>query len=168
MLEVSVQIFYIFLATGVLLVGAELFVPGGVVGAAGAMCLLVAIVMGFKAYPEHGGLIAIGILCLGMVSVIAWMNVFPRTKYGQKLMISRELSDSKGAEDGLDELVGKHGIACSPLRPGGYADIEGRRVDVITRGEMLDKDQPIYVVEVEGNRVVVAELSEQNNEKDTV
>ena len=155
MLELSIQLFYIFLVTGVLLVGAELFVPGGVVGAAGGLCLLIAIVMGFKAYPEHGNLIAIGIMCL----IIAWMNVFPRTKFGQKLMISRELSDSKGSEDGLDELVGKQGIACSPLRPGGYANIEGRRVDVITRGEMLDDNQAIYVVEVEGNRVVVAEQS---------
>jgi hypothetical protein len=33
------------------------------------------------------------------------------------------------------------------------------RVDVVTRGEFLDPQTPIIVIEVEGNRVVVAPRS---------
>ena len=33
--------------------------------------------------------------------------------------------------------------------------IEGRRVDVVTRGEMIPANQQIRVLQVEGNRVVV-------------
>ena len=161
MIEVSTQMFFIFLASGVLLLGAELFIPGGVIGAVGALCLVIAIFLGFKAFPEHGIAIAVGIFFLGIASIVIWMSVFPKTSFGKRLSISRELSDSKSSEPGLDALVGKEGISLSGLRPGGYAEIEGRRVDVITRGEMLDKECQIYVTEVEGNRVVVAQLSER-------
>jgi membrane-bound ClpP family serine protease len=44
----------------------------------------------------------------------------------------------------------------SPLRPAGFARIENRRIDVVTRGELLDDGCPVRVVEVHGNRVVVA------------
>ena len=50
--------------------------------------------------------------------------------------------------------------AAGLVRPAGFARIDGRRVDVVTRGEMLDKDCPLIVVEIEGNRVVVAEHRE--------
>jgi membrane-bound serine protease (ClpP class) len=42
------------------------------------------------------------------------------------------------------------------LRPGGTARIGERRVDVVTRGEFLEPGTPLVVVEIEGNRVVVA------------
>ena len=161
MIEVSTQMFFIFLAAGVLLLGAELFIPGGFIGAVGCLCLIAAIVMGFKAFPQHGATIAVGIFFMGIASIVIWMAVFPKTRYGQKLSISRELSDAKATAPGLQNLLGKEGVALSSLRPGGYAEIEGRRVDVITKGEMLDKDTPLFVVQVEGNRVVVAHRSER-------
>ena len=161
MLELSTQMFFIFLAAGVLLLGAELFIPGGFIGAVGALCLVAAIVMGFKAFPEHGMAIAVGIFFLGIASIVIWLTVFPKTKFGQKLSIARELSDSKATNPGLADLLGKEGVALSSLRPGGYAEIDGERIDVITKGEMIDKDAPLVVVEVEGNRVVVTQKSEK-------
>jgi membrane-bound ClpP family serine protease len=34
--------------------------------------------------------------------------------------------------------------------------IDGQRVDVVTQGELIEKDTPIKVIQVEGRRVVVA------------
>ena len=44
----------------------------------------------------------------------------------------------------------------SALRPTGIARIDGRRVDVVTRGEQLEPGTRVRVVEVSGNRLVVA------------
>jgi len=64
------------------------------------------------------------------------------------------------AEDpALRALVGKHGVTVSPLRPAGFARIDGARVDVVTRGEMLDAECAVVVLDVAGNRVVVARRS---------
>jgi membrane-bound ClpP family serine protease len=52
---------------------------------------------------------------------------------------------------------GETGIALTKLRPAGKAQINGRRVDVITQGQMLDEGCPVEVIEVSGIRIVVRE-----------
>ena len=39
------------------------------------------------------------------------------------------------------------------------ARLNGRRVDVVTRGEWLQTGEPVRVVEVRGNRVVVVRIA---------
>ena len=62
------------------------------------------------------------------------------------------------ADDALGPLQGKRGVTLSPLRPSGFARIEGRKVDVVTRGEMIDEGVEVSVIDVSGNRVVVAQV----------
>ena len=57
-----------------------------------------------------------------------------------------------------EELLGKEGDVATPLRPSGVARLEGKRYDVVTRGEMLRKGARVRVIEVSGNRVVVKEI----------
>ena len=66
-----------------------------------------------------------------------------------------DLSDAKGTNPELEGLLGKEGITISNLHPSGFAKIDGTRVDVISRGGMLEKNTPVEVIEIEGNRVVV-------------
>ncbi len=72
-----------------------------------------------------------------------------------------EQVSGSGEDPTIQGLLHKTGVATSDLRPSGFATIEGRRVDVVTRGELLDKDTQIRVIQVEGNRVVVATDNEQ-------
>jgi membrane-bound serine protease (ClpP class) len=58
-----------------------------------------------------------------------------------------------GAEPGL--LPGARGVTLTRLRPAGKAEIDGRRVDVIAQGQMIDEGRPVEVVEVSGARIVV-------------
>jgi membrane-bound serine protease (ClpP class) len=59
-------------------------------------------------------------------------------------------------------LLGKQGMTHTTLRPSGIAMIEGRRVDVVTEGVVLDAGVPVEVVKVEGNRVVVRSARKAN------
>jgi membrane-bound serine protease (ClpP class) len=59
--------------------------------------------------------------------------------------------------DGLQELVGQVGVALTPLRPSGRARIGERLVDVVTKGDYIDPDSQVQVLEVQGGRVVVQE-----------
>ena len=60
---------------------------------------------------------------------------------------------------------GRAGRAPSPLRPAGIAVIEGKRVDVVSEGEHIDAGQFIEVTRVDGNRVVVHQISNINKEE---
>lgn len=51
--------------------------------------------------------------------------------------------------------VGVTGRVVAGLRPSGRAEIDGHVVDVVSQGSWIDSGQPVRVVEVHGNRIVV-------------
>jgi membrane-bound serine protease (ClpP class) len=59
----------------------------------------------------------------------------------------------------LSFLVGKRGKALSLLRPAGIAIIEGKRYDVVSEGEFIQKDEEVEVTEVIGSKIIVKRLS---------
>jgi NfeD-like C-terminal, partner-binding len=56
------------------------------------------------------------------------------------------------------ELLHRSGVAVTQLRPSGTAFINGKRVDVVTEGPLIDQGASLKVVAVEGIRVVVREI----------
>ena len=140
--------------------GAEIFVPGGILGIIGALALILAVVTAFPAFGAFGGIIsAVAIIVLTGVAMVLWAKIFPKTALGKKMTVSTDLRDSKATEDGLSALLDGTGEALSDLRPSGFALINGRRTDVVTEGEMISKGESLKVIEIEGNRVVVAKNS---------
>jgi membrane-bound serine protease (ClpP class) len=53
------------------------------------------------------------------------------------------------------DLEGKDGTVVSALRPAGRACIGGRRYDVVSSGDFIEKGASVVVTEVSGNRIVV-------------
>lgn len=164
---VAIQLFFIFLVAGLILVGAEVFIPGGIVGAIGALALLIAVAVGFVAFPGKGAYIALSILFLCGLAIYLWIRIFPNTGVGRRMMVANDLKTSKATEAGLDGLIGQEGTATSQLRPAGYAQIGDRRIDVITQGGMIAKGDRVRVIEVEGNRVVVKRIEEASEPQET-
>ncbi|MCE9614090.1 MAG: hypothetical protein K8T26_07420 [Lentisphaerae bacterium] len=152
----ATQVFFICLVAGLILVGGEIFVPGGVLGAIGGLLLLGAIVDAFIAFPAGGPYIALLIVLFIGLAFYLWIRIFPHTGTGKAMTVSNDLKTYKASDDNLDDLVGKEGVAVSQLRPAGFVMLAGRRIDVMTRGEMIEKDAPVRVVAVSGNNVVVA------------
>ena len=54
---------------------------------------------------------------------------------------------------------GKEGEAATDLRPAGTVVMEGKKVDVVTSGELVVRGSKVKVVKVEGNRVVVKAIA---------
>jgi len=90
------------------------------------------------------------------LSILALWLV-PRTKVGRKMILEDNEAGFSAPSEELRDLAGKSGKAVTPLRPSGTAIIEGKRVDVVSLGEFIDRDSEIEVIEVEGYRVVVQE-----------
>lgn len=151
------EIYIVLVIAGLMLVGAEIFMPGGILGTFGGLALIVAIVIGFRQFGAvKGTYSALVIVLMIGVAMVLWIKVFPKTAIGKRMTVSEDLADSKGTESGIALLLGEEGEAASDLRPAGYATIKGKRVDVVTQGEMLLRGSRVKVVEVESNRIVVA------------
>ena len=48
------------------------------------------------------------------------------------------------------------GVSLTPLRPSGTIVIDGRRLDAMTRGEIVEADRPVRVLRIELSQLVVA------------
>jgi membrane-bound serine protease (ClpP class) len=157
---------------GVALLALEFFViPGfGFAGILGILALLAALVMsvvGSGATPEFFMLAAGRILFSLLVAVLAsflLLRFMRRTPFGRWLILDTGL----GTEPESDlRWLGKRGRAASPLRPAGIADIEGARVDVVSEGELIEPGTPIEVLRVDGNRIVVRQITNTNEKEET-
>lgn len=155
------QLFIILVAAGLFLMGAEIFVPGGILGLFGGIALLGAIVIGYQAFgPQGGTLAAILILVFLAVSIVAWMILIPRSRLGRVLTLSDSTRDYKGISPKLKEYVGQEGIAITPLSPSGVIKIGDQRIDVVAEGKWIDKGSRVRIVSVTGNHVTARKLEE--------
>lgn len=152
----------------VLFVFIELFLPGGVFGIMGLLAFAGSIVLGFQRYNEAGLWIAAGELVVATVLVVVGIKYFPKSYAGKILILGRSLDKKQGysGTEALEEYVGKEGVSLTHLRPAGIANIDSRRLDVVTEGTFIDKDKNLKVIRVEGNRVVVREIGEPDQKKE--
>jgi membrane-bound serine protease (ClpP class) len=107
------------------------------------------------------GRVAISLL-LAIAASLALLRVLPRLPFGRRLVLETELTAREGFASPPERdraWLGKRGTAASTLRPSGIADLEGERVDVVSDGEFIDAGEPITVVRVDGNRIVVRRLN---------
>jgi membrane-bound ClpP family serine protease len=54
-----------------------------------------------------------------------------------------------------DHLAGQYGIAATPLVPAGKARIGNEWYDVVSDGDLIEKESPIEIVQVIGYKIVV-------------
>ena len=160
---------------GLVLLLAEIFViPGfGIAGISGIILIFASIflsLLGSEPFIDmHAISIAIiqlsGAMLFSLVGMFFLVKYLPKSTAFNKLV----LSESEKAEHGFvsypseKDLVGKAGIAYTTLRPGGTAEIDGRRIDVVADSEYIDKDAKIKVLRVEGIKVVVTAVKENIN-----
>lgn len=136
---------------GMALAVAEFFLPGAIMGLIGLVCVLASIYLAFHQEMTVLGWSLVGITIVSVpVFVLLWVKVLNRVlamKETQQGTTSATVED-KG-------LMGKEGVALTQLRPSGVARFGDRKVDVVSDGEMIDRDTRVKVIEVRSNRVVV-------------
>lgn len=149
--------YFSLLVCGLFLVGVEIFIPGGIVGVAGAAALIGAAVMGFMIFPPWLGWLSLFfILVLTTLAAFVWMKYFPKSPIGKALSLNQNIT--KRDQEDSPWRSGMKGAALSILRPAGKAIIEDRRADVIADGTWIEQGAAIEIVKVEGNRIYVREI----------
>ncbi len=152
----------ILLIAGCGLVVLEVFIPsGGILSFCAAIALIASIVMAFRRDMTAG----IGFVALTLVAVPATLGLaikyWPLTPMGKAFLGELQSTDDLIPEDPRRGLVGKLGIAKSKMLPSGSVQIEGKYIDAISQGTVIDIGQVVVVVEVRANRVVVRPADDQ-------
>ncbi len=161
---------------GLILLAIEvLVIPGfGVAGVLGVIAIIASLVLslvgpGFTItfILAAAGRVVFALLFALLASLVL-LRFLPHLPFGRRLVLKRGLAAAEGyasAPEIDSQWLGKTGLASSPLRPAGIADIDGRRVDVVSDGEHIDAGQFIRVTRVDGNRVVVRRIPNINDKE---
>ncbi|MFH0946817.1 MAG: NfeD family protein [Planctomycetota bacterium] len=152
---------FILLGVGLVFIVLEVFFPSfGLLGTIAAAAIIVGGVIAFRAEGIFTTYLVL-VFVLGPAAAIIGLKIFPKTPFGKALMLSGTTFDPKeataGQGAGFEELMGHVGVASTPLRPSGKVQLEGRKIDVTTRGELIAAGQRVRVIRVEGNRIFVTE-----------
>jgi len=153
----------LLLALGLGLVVAEIFFPSfGLLSVLATAAIVGAVVMAFQESSTFGVRFLVATVVLVPTVILTGFKLFPKSPIGKHMVAPGLSFASRVAHDPRDvELLGKEGVIESDCRPAGMARLEGRRVDVVTRGEWVETGARVRVVEVQGNRVVVARAGEK-------
>jgi len=144
---------------GLILVLAEMFLPGMILGLIGVVLLVAAIVVGYVEFGWlHGSMILAGISAVSMIMFLLWMKYFQKTSVGRGLTLGTQLPSGNDLPS-ASGLIGKSGVTTTDLRPSGRATIDGERYDVLADTGYISTGENISVVLVEGSRIVVRKNS---------
>jgi membrane-bound serine protease (ClpP class) len=165
----------LLIAGGLLLLAIEVFVtPGfGLLGALGIAALLGGLGLSLVGTGATWGVVLAALgqvmaaLLLAIVAALILLRAVPRLPFGRRLVLETGLPAEAGyasAPEADRRWLGKRGVAASTLRPAGIAHFDHERVDVVAEGEYIEPGDPIEVLRVEGNRIVVRRI-EQDRER---
>jgi len=135
---------------------AEVIIPSG-----GLLGILAAGLIGYSLYTvftdvsvNAGYVFLIADVVALPVIVLAGLKMLAKSPAALRTELSSSAGVTSQSAD-LETYLGKTGLAETNLRPSGIALIEDRRVDVVSRGEYIDKGAEIVVAAVTGNQIIV-------------
>ncbi len=151
----------ILFAVGVILLAAEILLPtGGIFVVASLLFFALGVGIIFargtalEAVVAMGGL-AVGLPVVGLIAVSAWR----RLSIGS--ILPEHDDDGPSATVGsvdLESLANHTGKTVSPMRPSGTVEFDGRRIDAMTEGGMLEAGVWVRCVTVKGGKVIVRQI----------
>ncbi len=167
-MEEYLTIAFVLIAVGAALLAGEFFLPTGgfLVVAAGALFASAVGLIWYQGTQTEAVVATLG-LCVGLPA--AGMGILQGWK---RMALKRGLDpDAAGGSVTnavpelveLDKLKGRYGKTASPMRPAGSVVIDGRRVDALSEGMMIDAGMWVKCVDVRAGRVIVRQVDEPSD-----
>ena len=144
-----------------LILGAGLIVVEALTPGMGLPGLTGALLLGLGTYlmwMQHGATAGAITLLAALVLSFAAVLISLKSAASGRLSKSKIILNGAAEAQPLDvekTLVGIEGVALTPLSPVGEAQLEDRKLDVLTRGEYIAKGEKIRVVKTEGKKIIV-------------
>lgn len=157
----------LLIALSFLFLLAELFLPtGGVLFALALAGLVVGVTFAFLSGTTAGIVTLITVFFLLPAALGFMFYWWPKTTMGKRFFLTGPQEDatvaSLPANKELELLRGRFGRALSVLRPAGVVDFDGRRVDSITEGIMVEPGEWVRCIDVQAGKVIVRPVEKPN------
>ena len=145
---------------GLTLLIIEGIVPGfGFPGISGIILIIVGTILAMDSVSIAILSLSVAIIITSIVAII-FVKLGYKSKIFNRVILKNRTDSDRGflSSQSKNELLGKEGITLSGLRPSGYIDIDGQRLDALSEGGFIPKDSKIIVVKVEGSKIFVRRI----------
>lgn len=150
------------LFVGYVLLVVEMCIPGfGVPGVLGIILAVLGVIT-LQPTPLQALVVVLVFVVLLCIALTICLRSAARGRLSKSRLVLNEVAtrgDTKETND-LNYFIGKVGKAHTPLRPAGIAEFDGVRLSVISEGDFIERDVPVRVEKVSGNRIVVTRIKE--------
>jgi membrane-bound serine protease (ClpP class) len=151
----------ILFTLGITMLLAEVLLPtGGILVVASLLFFALGVGIILSQGTTTEAVVAIAALAVGLpVAGYVAVATYRRMSIGAELeegVAAAPLAVPGAAE--LEVLKNRTGKTVSPMRPSGTVEFDGRRVDAMTEGVMLDAGVWVRCIEVKGGKVIVREM----------
>lgn len=144
---------------GVALIITELVLPGGIVGIAGAICLVSAVALTFVKFGAAAGAIAlVAVLVFGILMLVLWAKYLHLIPFAGKVVLRKAINDPNPKKQ-LAALVGQQGLTLTLVSPSGHAQFGDGKIDVISESGPIEKGKNVRIVGTRGPSILVEEIS---------
>ena len=160
----------LFVLTGLALILLEvLVIPGfGIAGLGGIglmiyglyLLLLPDIPVGEEVLGQAMDGFLIGLVG-AVIGVVLLAKLMIKTKFWEQLTApdTQKKEDGYSNTFGWESLQGETGNADTDLHPSGWVRVKDQRIFVVSEGEFIEEGKEIKILSVDGNRVLVRELT---------
>lgn len=148
---------------GTLLIVIEVYlIPGfNVAGITGAAVILFGVGMAFSDAGSTGGIITLLAAVFLIGGTFTWMwKSGAWDRFVLETNLKRDDDDVARESENRSKYLGRSGVALTPLRPTGVAEIDGDRIEVVTEGDFIASGSRIKVVAMDRRRYFVRLLTE--------
>jgi len=157
----------LLLAIGLSLTIVEIFIPShGLIGFTSFCTIAASILIAFR----QGSMLGLGVLAAALIGlpvvIMLGLQWWPMTPLGRRMMLrvpeEEELRPDSPRLQYLKGLVGQIGTAKTRMLPSGAVHVDGRTIDALSEGMVIEPGQRVRVIEVRANRVVVRPVNEES------
>lgn len=145
----------LILLAGYILLVVEMCIPGfGAPGIAGAVLSVVGII-GLRPSPVQALIISAVYIAILLVTLIICLKSFAKGRLSKSRLVLRDVSVNPAEDNEENALIGKTGIAHTPLRPVGTGIFGGEKMNVSSEGDFIEAGAAICIIRTEGRNIIV-------------
>ena len=144
-------------AIGLILLAAEVIVPGGILGGIAALMMLGGCAVAYSRFGSSGGTLALAaaVVLIG-ITLFLEFYILPKTRIGRRAFLDSEISATSAAlGPDAQQLMGAQAEAITLLSPSGYIRVNGKRYEGFSQSGQISPGATLQVVGADNFRLIV-------------
>lgn len=147
---------------GVLLIVVEMFIPGfGLPGVSGLILLFLGIGTSMQSLEHAITAIFISMLTGILAVIILFKYGFKSSLFDRITLFTSSPNKMVVKDNRIDQStieIGQIATAMTVLRPSGFIELNGEKLDAIAESEWIRKGASVEIIQIEGRKIIVKEI----------